>query len=104
MVDICKRGGYAAIFDFNEDSGAEVVQELGKSVKFFQADVTSTESIEKAVKGALEWVKETEKEIAGVIAAAGVATPAKVCKNNCIRKLYMFYIKLWNLTRPDHRP
>ena len=80
MVDICKRGGHAAVFDFNEESGAEVVQELGEAVKFFQADVTSTESIEEAVKGALEWVKETGKEVAGVIAAAGVSTPAKVCK------------------------
>lgn len=80
MVDICKRGGYAAIFDFNDESGAEVVQELGKSVRFFQADVTLTESIEKAVKGALEWVKETGKEVRGVIAAAGVSTPAKVLR------------------------
>jgi 3-hydroxyacyl-CoA dehydrogenase/3-hydroxy-2-methylbutyryl-CoA dehydrogenase len=45
---------------------------------FFEANVLETESIAAAVKGALAWSKETGKEIGGVIAAAGVSTPAKV--------------------------
>jgi hypothetical protein len=46
---------------------------------FFQCNVLETESIKAAVKGSLAWVKETGMEVGGVIAAAGVATPAKVC-------------------------
>jgi hypothetical protein len=63
---------------------AELAQELVKDIgggktKFFEANVLETESIAAAVKGALAWSKETGKEIGGVIAAAGVSTPAKVC-------------------------
>lgn len=62
---------------------AELAQDLVKAVggekaKFFEVDVLETESIAAAVKGALAWSKETGKEIGGVIAAAGVASPAKV--------------------------
>lgn len=46
--------------------------------KFFEVNVLETKSITTAVKGVLEWVKETGKEVGGVIAAAGVSTPAKV--------------------------
>lgn len=59
-----------------EDLVAEI--EEGKT-KFFEANVLETESIATAVKGALAWSKETGKEIGGVIAAAGVSSPAKVC-------------------------
>jgi 3-hydroxyacyl-CoA dehydrogenase/3-hydroxy-2-methylbutyryl-CoA dehydrogenase len=78
VLDICKRGGYAAVLDFNEEAAEEVVKELGEAVKFFQTDVTSTESISTAVAGALKWAKQTGKDIGGVLAAAGVSTPAKV--------------------------
>jgi len=77
--DICRRGGYAAILDMNEELAAEAVKEIGGGkAKFFEANVLETESIASAVKGALAWVKETGKEVGGVIAAAGVSTPAKV--------------------------
>jgi hypothetical protein len=80
VVDICRNGGYAAILDMNEELGAEVVNEIGGGkTKFFETNVLETESIAAAVKGALEWVKQTGKEVGGVIAAAGVSTPAKVC-------------------------
>ena len=63
----------------NEDLGQEVVREIGGGkTKFFEANVLETDSIAAAVEGALAWSKETGKEIGGVIAAAGVATPAKV--------------------------
>ncbi len=69
-----------AILDMNEELAAEVVKEIGGGkTKFFEANVLETESIAAAVKGALAWVKETGKEVGGVIAAAGVSTPAKVC-------------------------
>ncbi|KAH8596774.1 putative 3-hydroxyacyl-CoA dehydrogenase-like protein [Bisporella sp. PMI_857] len=76
---ICKSGGYVAILDMNEELGDDLVKEIGGGkTKFFQANVLETESIETAVKDALAWSKETGKEIGGVIAAAGVATPAKI--------------------------
>lgn len=63
----------------NEELAEEMVKEVGGgNIKFFATNVLETESITNAVKGALEWVKETGKEVGGVIAAAGVSTPAKV--------------------------
>jgi 3-hydroxyacyl-CoA dehydrogenase/3-hydroxy-2-methylbutyryl-CoA dehydrogenase len=77
-VEICQAGGYAAILDMNEELAKEVVKEWPVNTKFFEANVLETKSIAAAVKGALEWVKETGKEVGGVIAAAGVSAPAKV--------------------------
>lgn len=69
-----------AILDMNAELAQELVKEIGGGrSKFFEANVLDTESIAAAVKGALSWSKETRKEIGGVIAAAGVSTPAKVC-------------------------
>ena len=68
-----------AILDMNEELGQEVVNEIGGGkTKFFEANVLETESIAAAVKGALAWSKGTGNEIGGVVAAAGVSTPAKV--------------------------
>lgn len=63
----------------NEELAEELVKEIGGGkTKFFETNVLETESIEAAVKGTMAWVKETGKEVGGVIAAAGVSTPAKV--------------------------
>lgn len=79
VEDICAKGGYVAILDMNEELGQEVVKEIGGGkTKFFEANVLETKSISAAVNGALAWSKETGKEIGGVVAAAGVSTPAKV--------------------------
>ncbi|KAN0094206.1 putative 3-hydroxyacyl-CoA dehydrogenase-like protein [Hyaloscypha variabilis] len=83
VVDICRNGGYAAILDMNEELASELVQEIGGGkTKFFETNVLETESIAAAVKGTLEWVKETGKEVGGAIAAAGVSTPAKILDRN----------------------
>lgn len=80
MEDLVKRGGSVAVLDMNEELAAEVIKQLGEDkTKFFECNVLETESIEKAVKGAAEWAKQTGYKIGGVIAAAGVATPARVC-------------------------
>lgn len=73
-----KAGGNVAILDMNEELAATLVAEYPKSTKFFQTNVLETESIAAAVKGSLEWIKETGYELGGVVAAAGVSTPAKV--------------------------
>ena len=62
----------------NKELANEVVKEWPGKAKFFEANVLETKSIAAAVQGALEWVKETGREVGGVIAAAGVSTPAKV--------------------------
>ncbi|EHL01059.1 putative 3-hydroxyacyl-CoA dehydrogenase type-2 [Glarea lozoyensis 74030] len=83
VEDICRRGGYAAILDMNEENANEVVSQIGgDKTKFFQCNVLETESIAAAVKGCLAWVKETGKEVGGVIAAAGIGAPAKILDRN----------------------
>lgn len=68
-----------AILDMNEELAQDVVKQIGGGkTKFFEANVLETESIAAAVNGAVAWSKETGKDIGGVIAAAGVSTPAKV--------------------------
>lgn len=77
--NLIEAGGYVSILDTNEDSGQELVKELGdQRSKLFQVDVSDTESIAQAVNGTLLWVKQTGKELGGIIAAAGVSTPAKI--------------------------
>lgn len=71
-------GGYIAILDLNADSGADAVKELGERTKFFEADVSDTESIEQAVQGVSQWVQETGKPIGSIVSAAGVGNPGKV--------------------------
>lgn len=64
----------------NDELAQELVKEIGGGkTKFFEANVLETESVTAAVKGAVEWSKETGKTIGGVLAAAGVSAPAKVC-------------------------
>ena len=66
----------------NDELGQDLVKEIGGGkTKFFETNVLETESIAAAVQGILEWTKETGKIIGGVIPAAGVSTPAKVCEN-----------------------
>ena len=74
-----QRGGYIAIFDLNADSGAKAIKELGSErSRFFEVDVTETETISKAAEGVAKWIQETGKPIGGVISAAGVGNPGKV--------------------------
>jgi hypothetical protein len=63
----------------NEELATELVKEIGGGkTKFFECNVSETESVTAAVKGAIEWSKETGMKVGGVVAAAGVATSAKV--------------------------
>ncbi|KAF2277831.1 3-hydroxyacyl-CoA dehydrogenase type-2 [Westerdykella ornata] len=71
-------GAYVSLLDLNADNGAKVASELGSRAKFFEVDVSSTDSIAAAIKGTVEWVKETGKEIGGVVAGAGVGLPGLI--------------------------
>ncbi len=83
MVDLVKAGGHVSILDMNEGMGKDLVLELGGSTAIcIQTDVSNTESIAAAVKTTLEWVKKTGYELGGVVAAAGVANPAKIIDKN----------------------
>ena len=75
---IVKAGGNAAIVDRNESLARELVQSLGPSANFFSADVSYSDSVASAVKDSLVWIKETQKEIWGVVTAAGVSNLAKI--------------------------
>ncbi len=79
----------------NDELGDGLVKELGSDkARFLNTNVLETESIAAAVKGSLAWVKETGKEVGGVIAAAGVSSPAKVGKAS----LLSFFFILVELT------
>ncbi|KAI9703475.1 MAG: hypothetical protein M1820_005779 [Bogoriella megaspora] len=75
-------GGSVAILDLDSDRGDKLVQELGGSgngrARFFETNVSESESIERAVSGLVEWVAKTGLEIGGVVTAAGVGLPGKV--------------------------
>ncbi|KAH0361664.1 3-hydroxyacyl-CoA dehydrogenase type-2, partial [Aureobasidium melanogenum] len=74
-----ERGGYIAILDLNVESGGEAVKELGSErSRFFEADVSDTESITKAVEGVSKWIQESGKPIGAIISAAGVGRPGKI--------------------------
>lgn len=92
--DLHSQGGYIAILDLNQDAGEEAVKQFGSRAKFFECDVTSTENIESAVKGAVDWVKSTGKPIGAIISGAGVGNPGKVCHGIKTVRLFFFLTQL----------
>lgn len=93
-------GGYIAILDLNAQSGGKAVQELGEERScFFECDVSDTDSIEAAIKGVSDWVKDSGKLIGGVISAAGVGNPGKVSN---IAADFSIYSKADWYYQPDH--
>ena len=68
----------------NASAGSSILERLGQKTRtrFFTTDVSDSSSIASAVRGTLEWIGETGKELGGVIAAAGVSTPAKIINRN----------------------
>ena len=72
------QGAYVSLLELNADNGAKTVSSPGSRAKFFETDVTSTEAIAAAIERTVAWVKETGKEIGGVIAGAGVGMPGLI--------------------------
>ena len=81
--NLVSAGAYVSILDLNSGGGEAFVAELGtECAKFFPVDVSGTESIAKAIRSTIDWAKLTGKEIGGVLAAAGVSSPAKIIDRN----------------------
>lgn len=80
--ELYTNGGYVAILDMNPANGEKVVKQLGDRAKFFEVDVTESESLEAAVKGVVEWIKQTNKSMGGILPLAGVGLPAKLLDRN----------------------
>ncbi|OJD35465.1 3-hydroxyacyl-dehydrogenase type-2 [Diplodia corticola] len=73
------QGAYLSILDMNSGAGEDVVKELGgQRARFFETDVTDTESIAAAVKGSVEFAKEKTVPLGGVLAGAGVGFPGLI--------------------------
>jgi len=72
------QGAYVSLLDLNADNGEKTVKSLGSHAKFFETDVTSSDAIADAIAGTLAWVKETGKQIGGVVAGAGVGMPGLI--------------------------
>lgn len=64
----------------NEENGENTVKELGDNsrARFWQTDVSDTDSVAAAVEGIVSWTRQTGRQIGGVVAAAGVGLPSKV--------------------------
>lgn len=93
---LLQNGANAAILDLNADLGQQAASELGSSARFFQCDVTSSESIAGAVKATMEWVTESGKPLGGIVPAAGIATPGTVSLPSLLVMIYWW--KEWWLT------
>jgi 3-hydroxyacyl-CoA dehydrogenase / 3-hydroxy-2-methylbutyryl-CoA dehydrogenase len=76
--ELHSQGGYIAILDLNADNGSKLVSELGPRTKFWEVDISDTDSVQSAVKGIGEWIQETGKAMAGIVPAAGVGLPGKL--------------------------
>ncbi|MCJ1339317.1 hypothetical protein MMC09_004606 [Bachmanniomyces sp. S44760] len=76
--DLVAAGGNVAILDMNEDLGQQLVKESPEQTRFWAVDVSNSKSISDAVSAVIAWSRESGFEIGGVIAAAGVSSPAKI--------------------------
>jgi NAD(P)-dependent dehydrogenase (short-subunit alcohol dehydrogenase family) len=73
-----EQGAYVSLLDLNADNGSKIASELGQRARFFETDVTDTQAIASAVEGTVAWVKQTGKDIGGVVAGAGVGMPGLI--------------------------
>ncbi|OAL20120.1 hypothetical protein AYO20_11557 [Fonsecaea nubica] len=73
---IIKSGGSVAILDQNVSAGDLIVKDLtAECCRFYQTDVSSTDSIAAAVSAVKEWTKASGRPLGGVVTAAGIGIP-----------------------------
>ena len=83
VENLVQAGGHVAILDMNEELGTSLVTSIGATKTLFVAtDVSNTDSIANAFKQTISWIQQTGYELGGVVAAAGVANPAKILDKN----------------------
>ena len=79
---LAQSGAYVAILDIDAVAGGQVLAEMvSNKGKFFRVDISDTTSISTAISRVLEWAESTGGRVGGVVAAAGVGSPAKVARS-----------------------
>ncbi|KAF2140043.1 uncharacterized protein K452DRAFT_253801 [Aplosporella prunicola CBS 121167] len=75
-------GASVALLDLNADGGEALARELNNGARgrarFFETDVTDSESIAAAVEAVAAWARESDAPIGGVLAGAGVGNPGLI--------------------------
>jgi len=87
--DLYKHGGYISILDTNSENGQAVATRLGPRAVCFKCDVSNTDSVHSAVHQTANWIKSTQKPLAGIVSAAGVGNPGKVPKPQTKELIYL---------------
>lgn len=77
VLELQKCGGYGAVLDI-QDIPEAAKQALGPNARYFKCDLTKEQDVEAAVKKAVEWCKETNAKLGGVVHCGGVAVAQKV--------------------------
>ena len=70
---LVQRGASVAIFDLGRSRGAEIAEELGDTVQFFEVDVTRADQVTAGIEGALE----AFGSVSALVGCAGVGSAAK---------------------------
>jgi len=83
---IVRAGGSAAIVDINTDAGERLAASLGPRARFFRADVTNSEQIERAVADA----QIAFGAIHGAVCTAGIAVAERVLPREGVQPLERF--------------
>lgn len=95
-LEIHKCGGYIAVLDI-QDVPERAQHILGSRASFFKCDLTKTEEIEQAVKQAVNWSREVNAKLGGVINCGGVAVAQKAGRCPTVRN------KWTNVAADHHR-
>ncbi|KIM31976.1 hypothetical protein M408DRAFT_327355 [Serendipita vermifera MAFF 305830] len=81
VLELCKCDGYVAVLDIQDMPGA-AKRAMGSKARFFKCDLTKEQDVETAVNQTVEWSRETNAKLGGVINCGGVAVAQKVVAGN----------------------
>ncbi|KAK8187526.1 hypothetical protein HDK77DRAFT_290733 [Phyllosticta capitalensis] len=98
--DLHAHGAFVSVLDLQREAGMELASQLGpERFRFYETDITNSDSIAAAVKGSVEWAKEQQVPLGGVLAAAGTGNAALIInkKNEPVPLSEFDYILKLNL-------
>ena len=72
---LLEAGAFVSVLDIKDNAD---LRANGDRVKFFKTDITSDSDVDNVVKGTAAWTESTGAPLGGVVAAAGISTPARV--------------------------